>query len=239
MTTTLERLLSRFQPEAVFLDCDGIIFDTNRLKCDAFRYALAGAPSDAVERLVAHHKATGGVSRYLKIEHFYRRLFPVPEPDQAIARALARFGEYCEDGYRRMRPRREALAFADLFGPDRVWVVSASDEDELRRVFRAQEIDHHFADVHGSPATKTAHLTRILGARGLAPTDALFVGDGGGDWGATGPLGMPFVFLAEMSEWSDGPATIGRAIDEGKAAAIARDWDELLGTARAALADRT
>ena len=223
--------LTKARPHAVFMDCDGVIFDTNQLKCDAFRYALDRYPRDAVEALVAWHKRTGGVSRYLKIEHFFRELCPVPDVDAASTRALLRFGEFCERGYETMTPRPEALAFAALAGgPDRVWVVSGSDEEELRKVFARQNIADRFADVHGSPVGKRAHLTRILAAQHVAPAEALFVGDGGGDWEAAEALGGPVGFLAEMSDWTDGAATV--AASDDATAAIAETWTALLASVR-------
>ncbi|MFO0751279.1 MAG: HAD family hydrolase [Myxococcota bacterium] len=213
------------------MDCDGVIFDTNKMKCDAYRYALADAPSAVVDDLVRYHQKTGGVSRYLKIDRFYRHMHRVPMPDEAIAMALQRYSAFCEDGYSHMRPRPESLAFAERFGAARVEVVSGSDEAELRRVFADQGISQRFAAIHGSPVAKAEHMARVLGERQVRAADALFVGDGGGDWEAARTLSLPFVFLQEMSEWRDGAATIARAIDEGATAAIARDWAELLRAA--------
>lgn len=229
--TELARLLTRPDPiRAVFMDCDGVIFDTNRLKCDAFRYALTGAPEALVEELVGYHMRTGGVSRYLKIERFYRELYPIAEPEPAIATALARFAEYSEGGYTKLAPRSESLAFAAHFGPERTWVISGSDEAELRRVFDRHHIRDRFAAIHGSPVGKAAHLGRILADRGVDPADALFIGDGGGDLEAARALGVPFIFLAEMSEWREGPATV--LATEGLPVAIARDWAELVDALR-------
>ena len=58
---------------AIF-DCDGVILDSNAIKTQAFREALPGEPEDLVEQLVSFHKATGGVSRYVKLEYFFKEL---------------------------------------------------------------------------------------------------------------------------------------------------------------------
>lgn len=229
----LDRLLASTPAELVFLDCDGVIYDTNRLKCDAFRFALEGYPRDVVEALVDHHKATGGVSRYLKLERFFHEMHPVAEPEPAMRAALDRFADFCERGYGRMRPRSEALRFAEaLGGPDTVYVVSGSDEEELRRVFDAADLRHRFADVHGSPTGKRAHLARICGERGVDPQRCLFVGDGWGDWDTATALEVPFVFLSEMSEWADGPSTVASAAPH-LPVAEASSWDALLSALRA------
>lgn len=228
----LERLLASTPADLVFMDCDGVIYDTNRLKCDAFRHALDGYPGDRVEALVTYHRATGGVSRYLKLERFFREMVPTPDPEQAMRRALDRFSAFCERGYERMRPRAEALAFAALFGgSERVHVVSGSDEAELRRVFEQADLRHRFAEIHGSPIGKKTHLSRVAAEAGVALDRCLFIGDGWGDYDTALALGVPFVFLAEMSEWEAGHATMS-AIDPAQPLSVADTWDRLLQAAR-------
>lgn len=228
----LERLLASTPADLVFMDCDGVIYDTNRLKCDAFRYALDDYPSDRVEALVSYHRATGGVSRYLKLERFFREMVPIPDPEPAMRRALDRFSEFCERGYERMRPRSEALAFAAIFGgSERVHVVSGSDEVELRRLFDRADLRHRFAEIHGSPTGKKAHLARIAAAAGVALERCLFVGDGWGDYDTALSLGVPFVFLSEMSEWEAGAKTLA-AVSAEAPMSQAEDWGTLLDAVR-------
>lgn len=227
----LDRLLAA-PHDLVFMDCDGVIYDTNRLKCDAYVHALDVYPRAIVDELVRYHRATGGVSRYLKIDRFFREMHPVADVDVHTRRALVRFSEFCERGYERMRPRPEALAFADLMGgPARVHVVSGSDQAELRRVFESAGVREHFAEIWGSPVGKKAHLSRIAAEAEVPLSRCLFVGDGWGDWDAATTLGVPFVYLSEMSEWDDGKATIARAPATARIAE-APTWDSLLHAAR-------
>jgi phosphoglycolate phosphatase-like HAD superfamily hydrolase len=230
----LEQLLLETPADLVFMDCDGVIYDTNRLKCDAFRFALEGYDRAQVEELVRYHRATGGVSRYLKLERFFREMVPVADLESAMARALARFSEFCERGYGRLSPRSEALAFAALYGgAERVHVVSGSDEAELRRLFERADLRHRFAEIHGSPVTKKAHFKRIAAETGVALDRCLFVGDGWGDYDTAVWLSVPFVFLSEMSEWDLGEHTLSQA-DERAALSQVASWDLLLRAARAA-----
>ncbi|TNF35274.1 MAG: HAD family hydrolase [Deltaproteobacteria bacterium] len=225
--TTLRTLLSR-PPKLVFLDCDGVIYDTNRLKCDAYRHALAGYPEAEVDAVVAHHKATGGVSRFVKLRRFFTELHPVADVEAALAPALEAFSDYSREGYAHLAPRPEALAFAAHHGgPARVYVVSGGSEAELRDVFARAGIADRFTAILGSPLTKRDHLEAVLAERGVAARDALFIGDGWADWDTTRALGVPFVFLAEMSEWHDGPDIVRGSPDT----AVAATWEELLDAA--------
>jgi len=213
------------RPRVTFMDCDGVIYDANSAKCAAFEVALEGYPRPAVDDLLTWHRASGGISRFVKLRRFFTELHPVPDPERHIARALDRFAAASRAGYERLTPRREALAFAArLGGPERVYVVSGSAEDELRGVFDAAGLASRFAAVLGSPTTKIEHMTRILRAHGVNPRQSLMVGDGRGDWEAAVALGVPFIYLAEMSEWRAAP----RELADSELVAMAPTWDHIL-----------
>lgn len=206
----------------IFMDCDGVIFDVNPQKTEAFRLALKGEPSEAVEALVEYHVTHGGVSRYAKFDHFYRNLRPHPDPESATAEAAKRFATIVRQGYARLKPRHEALRFvSEATAP--VHVVSGSDGDELCGVFEGHGIADAFAGVHGSPTTKAVHMRRILGDLGVGPEDAVHLGDGWGDYDACLQLDMRFVFLEEMSEWSGAEQSWST-----ETFAWARTWDDLM-----------
>lgn len=221
--TTLSSLLS--SPKLVFMDCDGVIFDTNQLKCEAFRYALDLYPEEDVEALVQYHMQRGGVSRYLKLQHFFEVIHPVADVALATQRALKRFAHFCEEGYAVLAPRAEAMAFAAHFGSENTYVVSGSDEAELQAIFKAQGIDMQFARVCGSPTDKQTHVKAILEAHRVQASECLFIGDGWGDFDCAQALNMPLIYLAEMSEWQEGKAHIASA---NFPALSAETWQEVL-----------
>lgn len=210
-------------PRVTFMDCDGIIFDANGVKVAAFEKALADEPAGPRAELIAHHKQTGGISRYEKLRRFYTEMVPSDEPESAIAGALERFSQASVAGYRSLEHRPEALRFAEAMGgTEAVYVVSGSDGEELRQVFAEHDLLGCFADVLGSPTKKVPHMRRVLEERGLAPGDALMIGDGRGDLEACHALGVPFIFLREMSEWTDADAHLTPGD------AVAPDWATVL-----------
>ncbi len=209
-------------PALTFMDCDGVIFDSNPSKQTAFARALAEYPHEDVDRLLRRHTEEGGVSRYVKMRWFFEEIHPVADPEQAIARALERFGEASRAAYLELQPLPEALEFAErMGGSTSVFVVSGADQDELRDVFAKHGILDRFAEVLGSPTRKVAHLRRILAERGVSPRETWMIGDGRADFECARAIGVPFVFLAERSDWRDGAATVG---DDGL---IASTWSEL------------
>ena len=208
----------------LFLDCDGVIFDSNGFKLEALRYALAGYPEPPMREMEAHWSANGGVSRYQKLEHFFRELAPTEHVSEAVASAAARFGEYSRRAYAHCAPVPEALQLAQDAGPERCFVVSGADEAELRDVFAEKHLSALVAQICGSPVPKASHVERILQERRCVPADALFIGDGGGDFEVCRRLGVPFIYLDQYSEWTNAKATL-----KGVASVLVCDtWRELL-----------
>jgi phosphoglycolate phosphatase-like HAD superfamily hydrolase len=215
------------------MDCDGVIFDVNAAKLRAFDEALADYPDEARARLLAHHAQSGGVSRYDKLRWFFTEVHPVDDVGGAVAEAARRFGAITERAYDRLTARPEALLFAERMGGARsVYVVSGSDERELRQIFREHHLDDRFAAVLGSPKRKAEHFEEVLARHGVAARDAIMVGDGRGDYDAARAVGVPFVLLREMSTWSEWQSDIEDDVPGVRgvpAVVVADTWAELLG----------
>ena len=52
--------------KAIIFDCDGVIFDSNKLKITAFREVLSAYPKHLVNDFIKYHKEHGGISSYVK-----------------------------------------------------------------------------------------------------------------------------------------------------------------------------
>jgi phosphoglycolate phosphatase-like HAD superfamily hydrolase len=220
------------QIDIVFFDCDGVIFDVNAAKSAAFDYAVADYPAPARQALVAYHQQSGGISRYAKLRRFFTEICPVDDVEPAVEEALERFGAFSRRAYDDLHPRPQALRFAEnVQAASRGYVVSGADQAELRSIFDAKAITHHFVEVLGSPADKPTHVRRVLADRGLPPSRALFIGDGRGDFDCADEIGLWFVFLREMSDWVDGREVVegarGRFAKRGVASAVAKSWAAL------------
>ncbi|MEQ9498731.1 MAG: HAD hydrolase-like protein [Deltaproteobacteria bacterium] len=209
--------------DVVFMDCDGVLFDSNAMKSDAIAAAVAGYPPGDVTRLVELHLDQGGISRHAKLRRFFTEIHPVDDVEAALAEALDKFGAHSKRAYAALDPIPAALDFVEALRGCSVNVVSGTDQAELREVFAAKGLMARFADVLGSPTTKPVHLRRVLDAAGVAAARAVMIGDGRGDFQAAREVGMPFVFLAAYSDW----ASAAVALEGEPNVYVARDWAEL------------
>jgi phosphoglycolate phosphatase-like HAD superfamily hydrolase len=126
-------------------------------------------------------------------------------PVAAVTRdqLLLSFGECCAFGYievaetEGMQPLLNALHAAVP-----LYIVSGSDEDELRMVMRSRGLADRFFQVFGSPANKIENLARVradLGARGKTADKLVFIGDAEADLKAAQAVGATFIFMGRHS----------------------------------------
>jgi phosphoglycolate phosphatase-like HAD superfamily hydrolase len=195
----------------VFMDCDGIVFNSNHLKTDAYRGALRGmgvSPADAERFVTDYHLADVSVSRFVKFERFFvERGGDASAVAVKVEEALAAYASSCMKLYATLAPRREALAVADgMAAGDGVYIVSGGSEEELRVVFgdEMHGVASKFRAICGSPVVKIEHVTRILAETGIAAEETLFIGDGWTDFKTARAAGCAqFLFIEEMSDWRD------------------------------------
>jgi phosphoglycolate phosphatase-like HAD superfamily hydrolase len=189
---------------AVF-DCDGVLLDSNPVKIDAFRAALRDEPVELVERMIAEHRRSGGVSRFRKLEWFYRELRVVEDVEGAVAKALERFAKAAREGLRRCPaiPGVEAVLRRMKEEGTEVHVISGGEESEVREALMGRGWGEYFAGIHGSPTSKREHMQRLRDA-GQLPVGGVYYGDAELDMRVAEEFGLRFVFVAAVSDWPEG-----------------------------------
>jgi phosphoglycolate phosphatase-like HAD superfamily hydrolase len=216
------RALYRRAP-CVFFDCDGVIFDSNGFKIVAMRQALAGYAPEEIDQMEAFWRSNGGVSRFVKFEHFFTRIAPRPDVAAKVLATSERFGQLAKEAFDAALPIPAALELARATGAPRCHVVSGATEVEILSVFESKQITSLFATLQGSPRPKRALVEKVLAAQGCSPRDALLIGDGSMDFRVSQELGIHFVFLAELSDWSGAR----QALSGASRVSVAETWTDL------------
>ena len=212
--------------ECVFFDCDGVIFDSNGFKIEAMRRTLEAHAPHEIDQMEAFWRSNGGASRFVKFEHFYTHIAPRADVEVYKAAAAKRFGELARAAYDGVEPVEEALTLARATGASRCHVVSGAAQVELESVFAAKHIADLFASILGSPRAKLDLVRDVLAERRCAPENALLIGDGAMDFKVSQTLGLHFVYLAQLSEWTGADAELAGA----KNLSVVRRWSDLLST---------
>lgn len=185
---------------AVVFDCDGVIFDSNALKTQAFREILRAYPPAIVEEFVSYHQRKGGVSRYVKLRAFFTDFLQIPVDEAALENLLLEFGRACQRLYQTAALTPGCLATLETLSQQAaLYVASGSDEAELRQIFVDRHLARFFQKVYGSPKTKKDCVAEIVREVG-ADARILLVGDAESDWRAAREFDADFIFMARFSE---------------------------------------
>jgi HAD superfamily hydrolase (TIGR01549 family) len=189
----------------VVFDCDGVILDSNPLKTHAFALALEGEPEKYVAEMIAYHKSKGGVSRYKKFLHYFQKINPHQDVEKKIQVAISKFAGIVQKGLMECDYIPGVVDFINDVKEKGLplFVVSGSDEIELKEVFSKRKIDSLFCAIYGSPPTKTENMKKVKSQVG-AQTKGLFFGDSRSDMEAAEGFGLDFIFVSVASEWEEG-----------------------------------
>jgi|SaaInlV_150m_DNA_4_1039716.scaffolds.fasta_scaffold09998_2 phosphoglycolate phosphatase-like HAD superfamily hydrolase len=186
-------------------DCDGVILNSNKLKSEAFSESLFDEPFSLVSEFVEYHKKNGGISRYEKFRYYFEEMKNSTHPKEEAIVAIERFSLIVKKGLLECDFVPGILKFLkNVKDTNKIsFVVSGSDEEELKEVFFQREIQHYFVRILGSPASKYENTNIVYELMDIN-RKGVFFGDSKSDFIAAKQYGMDFIFVKELSEWKDG-----------------------------------
>jgi beta-phosphoglucomutase-like phosphatase (HAD superfamily) len=184
----------------VIFDCDGVILNSNDVKSEAFSKSLAGESVELIQEFIDYHKNNGGVSRFVKFEHFFRNIKKQKHYKSDLNKALKKYSKLSLEGLLlsdEIDGVRSVLKFLNVLNID-CFVVSGGEQNEVRLALKSQGLSQYFKGVYGSPMTKQEHLLNIK------PTESLYFGDAVSDYVAATVFDMDFVYISGASDWLGG-----------------------------------
>jgi phosphoglycolate phosphatase-like HAD superfamily hydrolase len=186
----------------IIFDCDGVLFDSNALKTNAFRVVLknSGFDEHVVNEFIEYHKRNGGVSRYIKFQYLYTDIINQPLSNSKINQLLSEFSISCVELYNKADLTPGCVDVLEILSHDHeLYVASGGDQIELREVFSQRRIDGFFKSILGSPKTKSECVKSIV-SNFDADIKCVMVGDSVSDWLAADKYGVGFIFMNAFSE---------------------------------------
>jgi phosphoglycolate phosphatase-like HAD superfamily hydrolase len=195
-------VISWAEQQTWFLDCDGVLLDSNSAKTEAFRAAALPYGERAAQRLTRHHLLNGGVTRQAKADYFFTHILGREPAGGEREGFLESFALAARAGVREadLDPAAVLLLEALRSAGRRVFVVTGGSEEEVRAELVRRGIAGLFDGVHGNPRDKFEIVTDLLES-GRAVKPAVVVGDGAMDARLAERFRLDFVFVEHWSEW--------------------------------------
>ena len=184
-------------------DFDGVVFNTNRIKSDAFRQSLDGYPTEQVAAFVRYHEATGGISRYIKFAHFFEDMMGMADSAAEQAEAIERFGQINEALMAKASTLPGVLDFlTQIQRADKpAAVLSGGKADEIINLLTARDYLVFFQNIWGNERSKAEHAADTITGQF---DKVLFFGDARYDMEVAEQFGFDFVFVASLTDWPEG-----------------------------------
>ncbi|MCC6076902.1 HAD family hydrolase [Pseudomonas sp. GCM10022188] len=180
-------------------DCDGVLLDSNNFKLTAMRLALSGYSENLVDTFIEYFRNNFGKSRYHHITVFFDEFLKresLPDEKQQI---LDLYAQKCREQYLECNVCEGVFELLEAIPSTNCWIVSGSDQDELREVFRARGLENYFVEIYGSPTRKSINIQNIIESSNLIKSETCLIGDAEGDRQAAEENGIDFIFCSGYS----------------------------------------
>lgn len=191
--------------DVLIFDCDGVLFDSNMSKVKAMELSLLQSGAFNTTEILAnlqYFKRNFGKSRYHHIEIFLEGIEPGLK-DILANKILHSYSAHVDDLYERIELVSGVPQLLDCLSTKDLYVVSGSEEIQLRNAFSAKSLDNYFVSIYGSPASKVENLQKVLKQISKMCTP-LFIGDALTDLKASKQVGIDFAFFSKHSLDYDG-----------------------------------
>jgi HAD superfamily hydrolase (TIGR01549 family) len=209
----------------IFWDFDGVIKDSVEVKTQAFDSLFSAYDPEVRRNVRAHHETHGGVSRYIKIPHYFQEFLGQQLTHQETERYCQQYSDAvvqavidCPwiDGV-------EEFLRVNPYG-QRFVIVTGTPQDEIEFILEKLAIRDVFFRIFGAPYEKPEVLKRVLQATDYSPSECLMIGDSLTDYDAAIANQVPFLLreneenrerfaffdgprVEDFQHWNAGPAT--------------------------------
>lgn len=181
----------------IIFDCDGVIYNTNTLKLEAFKSILSSFGDDNVHEFLKYFRFNFGRSRYVHIRYFIEDILKISFDEKLYEQLVLSYGSRCKLLYTEAELCIGVMDLLENLKNVAKYVASGSDQNELRKVFKSNFLDCYFEGIYGSPQTKN-NLVKEICSR-YEDRNILMIGDAHADYVAAKCSQIDFLYVERYS----------------------------------------
>jgi HAD superfamily hydrolase (TIGR01549 family) len=198
---------------SIIFDFDGVIVESNDIRTEGFRKLLTSKhyPVESVERLIRFHETNGGLSRYYKLRYFYETILNRKISDNDLTALCNEYSTIVKNAVAKAPWVKGAPEFLkNNYSKYKLFIVSGSDQEELREICHLRGLDKFVMEIFGSPTDKKTNINNLLRLYNLSPDETLFVGDSVNDLDAAQETSLKFIARdsGNCAAWCKGQVVI-------------------------------
>jgi len=180
--------------QAILFDFDGVLCECMDVKTEAFAQLFEPYGKKIVKKVVDHHVKYGGISRYKKIEYYYREYLKKKISNDELNKLAQKFSDLVVDKVISSDWVKGAKEFLERYYKKiDLYVISGTPQEELRLIVKKRGMEKYFKGVYGTPDTKPIHAKRIISENGYDSKRVLYIGDSLSDYEDAKDAGIPFL----------------------------------------------
>ena len=184
----------------IFFDFDGVIADQVNVKTEAFAKLYKPFGEDVVRKVIVHHKANGGMSRYEKFKLYHKQFLGIELNDKDINKLAEQFSLIVKQGVIESPEVKGAHDFLKKYRKKfNMFIITGTPTEESIAICKVRGIYDCFEGIYGSPQKKDYWSNYILTHYHYKPEDTIFVGDALADYRAAKNTNLTF-YLREYEE---------------------------------------
>ncbi len=180
--------------KGIIFDFDGVITESVHIKSAGFSEIYKPYGPATVKKVVKHHEANGGMSRFKKIKFYHKTFLNTSLSNQEINHIANQFSEYVVDRVVNAQYVPDALEFIKhSYGNYKLFISTGTPTTEIKKILKLKKIMKYFKSVYGSPALKNDHVKVICSEYNLKSDELIFFGDSKTDMEAAAANGIKFI----------------------------------------------
>ena len=178
----------------IIFDFDGILAESVHIKTQAFYQIYEQHGKKIAEKVVAHHEANGGMSRFEKFPYYHKTFLNIDLSEKDIENLSTDFSKLVIDDVVNVDEAPGALWFLKKYKEEcNYWIVSATPTDEIIQIAKRRGISEYFIKIYGSPKNKSFIVKNIIKKHGLITGETVFFGDAMSDYRAAKDNSIDFI----------------------------------------------
>jgi len=178
----------------IIFDFDGVLAESVHIKTHAFYKLYEKYGKEIAEKVVEHHKANGGMSRFDKFPYYHKNFLNIELTSEDIEVLSNDFSNMVIKNVIEADEVLGASWFLEkYFSGRKFWIVSATPTKEIKEIAEKRKITDFFSDIYGSPRDKSMCVKDIIIKHKIEKNVTVFLGDAMSDFKAAEDNGIHFM----------------------------------------------
>ena len=169
----------------IFFDFDGVLAESVHVKTLAYHDMYLPYGQDIADKVVEHHQANGGVSRFEKFKLYHKEHLGIEIDDKQLDELTDQYSQLVIDKVVESPEIKGATDFLEKYNQKmRFWIITGTPTDEIKVITKKRGINKYFVELCGSPTKKWEWTEHLIKKYSLNRNEILFLGDAMSDYKA-------------------------------------------------------